>query len=209
MVRTLSQALIDGEVMARKMIWVEKQLYSFQTIKLLPSGTGASFLSSSLDSIIRVVRAFLRRVDNQLERSKLRVEKRRMRNDIMNKKASVQSKSVIHSPCFPFWAPASAIELLLAVVSVELVAVSFTAYSPARSLAIAARILGQYVYGHICAKTPPSEIISLPTSATGIRIVEKRRKLLIVIPVAGDLLLMQVGSLLRQHLFILFQQPGL
>ena len=81
-------------------------------------------------------------------------------------------------------------------------AASSPAYSPARLLAMA-------VYGHICAKTPPSDIISLPTSATGLRIVEKRRTLLIVIPVAGDLFLIQVGSLLRRDLFVLFQQPGL
>ena len=35
--------------------------------------------------------------------------------------------------------------------------------------------LAKAVYGHICTKTPPSDIISLPTIITGIRIVEKRR----------------------------------
>ena len=183
---------------------------------MLPSGTGVSFLSSSLDSIIRVVRAFLSRVDNQLDRkSKLKVDKMRIRIDIVNKVPYVVSKALLCPPCsttvpFPSWVPASSVELLFVVVPVELAAVSLSAYSPAR-------LLAKVVYGHICAKTPPSDIISLPTSATGIRIVEKRRKLLIVIPVAGDLFLIQVGrqhpmhlrSLLRKHLFILFQQPGL
>ena len=191
---------------------VKKTLYSFEKIKLLPSGTGTSFLSSSLDSIIRVVRAFLRSVDNQLDESKLRVDKKRMKIDTPNKQPSVASKTGICTPCstsvlflpttpFPSWVPVGSVELLFVIVPVELVAVLLSEYSPAMSLP-------NNVYGHICAKTPPSDIISLPISTTGIRIVEKKRTLLIVIPVAGDLLLIQVGSLLRQLLFRLFQQPG-